>query len=401
MLAKQISTLLSQESEVIIPGFGRLYSKYEGSKITGAELLPPSRKVLFDPNSTHDPNEALKAFTMKSLQKEESEWQSLLADFIGEVRQGLEEKQRHEVPALGTFSRNADNTIEFSPAASLRTTPTAFGLPALNLKPVTSAKKENKETVQPQPTPETATTPAEKPKEKKEIPLGKPVKPSYTKQDFEKEKSNSNNELITWLVIIPLIFVFAFLVWLFVQRGTTSFSGESPNLSETGQVTEAQTLEEELPAAEETNPLPEEDPETNPSEETAGEEQPISQESTTEGEEVDPADPDLTEEQARKALEEEALREETTPPVVVPDSDGMLESPTGQYYLIMGSFQGNEKAQELRQKLIREGATAYLMPNRDKEGWVRVAVGGYPDLQAANQARTTTFSKYQSWVKKW
>lgn len=369
MLAKHIHNLLAQESAVIIPGLGRLYAQYESSTIRGAELLPPQRNILFDDVADTDPENKLARFVARQGEDGETAAASRIEDFVAEIKSGLEEKQRYEVPALGTFTEKSGR-ISFESANMLRESPQAFGLSPLSLKPVVSSQKQ--EPAASPPEPEEANQPEPEPQA---------APPVYTKKDMEKpKKTGSNNELITWLVIIPLVFVFAFLVWLFVQRGSSDVGGEE--VSEAPPPVETVT-EEELPEPQ-TPPI--EEPEELPETETA---------EAPEKEEI----PEETEPDTPPAAPDPEPTEQPREPSVTDDA-GMLTEKTGQYYLVVFSSDNRTKAQEMRQQLLGEGQDAYLMPHDSREGWVRVAVGGYASTQEALDARAA-LSDYQSWVKKW
>ncbi len=358
MLAKYISALLAQESAVTIPGFGRLESRYDGSRISGTELLPPTRSIQFDPYTTHDEEQRLRQFVEQQGVTNTKDWDKLLHDFIETIEEASQNGGRCTLPTLGTFFKEGQNGHwQFEAASSLASHPLAFGLPTLDLKRTTARQAAT-------PTPTPTPTPKSEPVSATVHPNPAPEPATETEKVPQKK---NNNELITWLVVIPLIFVFAFLVWLFIQ------SSSSPAVSQDEPI-----VEQAIPPT--PSPEPAEDPATPPPDPSP---------------EVETDDQQTIEEQTPPPVAE---TEKSTP---APITEGrQLGSPTGAYYLIVGSFTEKAEAQKMLDKLLSEGKEAYFMPHESQPNTLRVAVGTYPDEATATNARSS-LTGYPSWVKKW
>ncbi len=372
MLAKHISALLSQEDTVIVPELGRFYSKYEGSNLRGSELLPPSRVVMFENYPKTDPADTLKKYVQQEETLSDEAWESKITAFVKGIEAEVALNGRYDLTTLGTFSKGINDSLEFESVNSLNQAPDSFGLPPLSLKPVVASNKRS-ETADPpvaatlQPEPETEET--------KEQPA------TYTKDDIRKKKTRSNNSLITLGVTIPLALALIALLWLFLKSSST------PSIKNE-ELAEVEEPLEELPAE-----LPEEGTEQVQNSEN----QEVTQDSGSEEPETEaqPDETDFSEEQAREAIiGDEPLTEAETP---ITDDTGKLNQKTGKYYVILGAFSEDGKAQELRQKLAAKGRSAYLIPNTSK-GLVRVGVGAYDTKQAAIDV-TTELS--EGWVMKW
>ncbi|MEM6298687.1 MAG: SPOR domain-containing protein [Bacteroidota bacterium] len=378
MLAKQISALLSQEDAVVVPELGRFYSKYEGSNLKGSELLPPSRVVMFENHPKVDPADTLKKYVQQAENLSDEAWEERINAFVKGIEAEVNINGRYDLVTLGTFSKGIDDSLEFESVNSLNQAPDSFGLPPLSLKPVVASKRS--ETIA---TPVAAAQPDPEPTTEASEAAEQPT--TYTRDDLRKKKTRSNNSLITWGVTIPLVIALAFFLWLFFKSSST------PSIRNE-ELAEVEEPLEELPAE-----LPEEDvePAEISSENTTETEEPTTDITTEEPEtEAQPDETDFSEDQAREAIMGDNSPEVEEP---VADDAGKLNQKTGKYYVILGAFGEDAKAQELRQKLASEGRSAYLIPNTSK-GLVRVGVGAYDTKQAAIDAAADLS---QGWVMKW
>ena len=132
-----IRELLFSHDCVIIPGFGAFIGNYFPAQIDRSEgmFYPPSRKVTFNRHLTG--NDGLLIGHISShLQTGYGEARDIVSEWTDELRKKIMAGTSVTMEHLGTFSLNYERTIVFDPDLSVNYLLTSYGLSAYHRHPV-------------------------------------------------------------------------------------------------------------------------------------------------------------------------------------------------------------------------------------------------------------------------
>jgi cell division septation protein DedD/nucleoid DNA-binding protein len=136
-ISEQIMELLFRHDCVIIPGFGAFIGNFFPARIDRKEGLfePPSRKITFNRHLTG--NDGLLIGHISSVTGVGyGEARDIVNEWSGELRSRIMSGHPVTIDHLGTFSLNYDHAIVFEPDLAINYLLTSYGLSAYHRKPV-------------------------------------------------------------------------------------------------------------------------------------------------------------------------------------------------------------------------------------------------------------------------
>ena len=143
-LFKDIIELLHNNDCVIVPGFGAFVLKTKAASIKGNEFVPPSKNVSF--NSMLKENDGLLVKYISEIKKISYKKALIeLEDEVNALNKKLSKDLLLEIPSLGIFELNNENTLYFNPDLSVNYDNSSFGLKSFLKEPILQAiKKESR-----------------------------------------------------------------------------------------------------------------------------------------------------------------------------------------------------------------------------------------------------------------
>lgn len=111
-----IQDILTRREGVVIPGLGSLVSRYRSAKIdSGKKVIhPPKKEIQFNPNVTTDSDQILANYLASIENITLSKAQSLIQNFVQNIRNGLAESGTFTLKGIGTLKKK-ESRIELVP----------------------------------------------------------------------------------------------------------------------------------------------------------------------------------------------------------------------------------------------------------------------------------------------
>jgi hypothetical protein len=136
-LADHIRPLLRDHDCVIIPDFGGLVAEPVPAHLSAArqQLGPPAKQVAFNQALTRNDGLLVDALS-QYLRITANQAREVLRHAVEDMHQDLRANQRTELPGIGVFRQSPGRGLSFDYTGTDNLLPTAFGLPALNVRPV-------------------------------------------------------------------------------------------------------------------------------------------------------------------------------------------------------------------------------------------------------------------------
>lgn len=173
LLSKMVRELILDHDRVTLPGLGTFVAELVPASFSdkGYTINPPYRRLSFRPSKEED--NLLANLYSRSNNVDEDVAQRIIADFVGEMKEVLQEKKVVVFPALGRLRATRENNFFFVSDEDIDIYPEGFGLAPVSLKThqetreeVSAAVEELKqimEAPQPGPEPEAAPEPKAEP----------------------------------------------------------------------------------------------------------------------------------------------------------------------------------------------------------------------------------------------
>ena len=139
-LADHIRPLLRDHDCVIIPGFGGLVADFAPARLhPGRHLLSaPTKQVAFNQALTRNDGLLVDALA-QHLHLPAAQAHELLRQAVARLNEDLQATHRTELPGIGVFRRAAGRGLSFEYTGSDNLLPAAYGLPELTARPVRAA----------------------------------------------------------------------------------------------------------------------------------------------------------------------------------------------------------------------------------------------------------------------
>ncbi len=120
---------------VIIPGLGGFVSEYEPAAfdVNENKFLPPSKKILFNPEYSYHDNLLIK-FISKKEKIDIEKSKSLLSDFVKEIKAKLKKGEKIDFPEIGTLTKTVKGEIHFKQNTESNFLTDSFGLKSVKTK---------------------------------------------------------------------------------------------------------------------------------------------------------------------------------------------------------------------------------------------------------------------------
>lgn len=169
LLSKMVRELILDHDRVTLPGLGTFVAELVPASFSdkGYTINPPYRRLSFRPSKEED--NLLANLYSRSNNVDEDVAQRIIADFVGEMKEVLQEKKVVVFPALGRLRATRENNFFFVSDEDIDIYPEGFGLAPVSLKTHQETKEEVSAAVvelkqimeapQPGPEPEPASAP--------------------------------------------------------------------------------------------------------------------------------------------------------------------------------------------------------------------------------------------------
>ncbi|WP_338815488.1 SPOR domain-containing protein (plasmid) [Bernardetia sp. Wsw4-3y2] len=436
MLEKYIKQLLNENDEVVVPKLGTFVAGYAGSEISGIRVAPPSKKIHFYEKLKSDKNELLRKRVTEAEGISIFDFQSELEKMTTRIEDELRNSGSSTINHLGTIKKKPDGSLEFEQDDE-NLLDDAFGLPSLERKPLNKREgkeesTENKDVAATNPPVFDRDAQKEKINEDSDItkdaalyatlgdrfakdPVEEEARLKKEKEDFikstshvenppvkketvppvinveddeeEEEEEEKSSSLVIWLIAIPILFAFAFLLYIYTDSGAMAsvkaLLGQKPattivtNDTNTDPVTEVDNSAE---TADNTTSTDATDNTNN-----------------TDGSSDNVADntnnaTDNTANNGKDPATEYTGNSETQP-------EDIINDPKNRFYIVIGSFAEIENARRLRKDLQGSGVSDSKIVMYPKRGMYRVTVGDQASQREAYNQRNTLGNTYPDmWV---
>lgn len=133
-LTPHIQYLLVKNDCVVIPGWGALVASVSHSRMIDGRLTPPCRSIGFNQSLTHTDGMLASSIARRdgiSYQVADS----IVREGVDELRNIYDVNGEVSIDRVGTFTRDANGSMIFSPASDSIANSPFFGLPVLALAP--------------------------------------------------------------------------------------------------------------------------------------------------------------------------------------------------------------------------------------------------------------------------
>jgi nucleoid DNA-binding protein len=193
MIVKYITNLLAEHEKVVVPHLGTFTTSYAHAEPTEQDsVLPPKNNISFYEYEVNN-GDLLRNAILQQEKIEEVGYQKILKDFTDDIKTQVAIFGSYEINGLGKFFKNENGVLRFEQQGSQNFLGHSFGLPKVDYQPLKTNTADHTNTTT---TKQTAD-------------------PMSMEEEKEKRKSS---ELVWWLVVIPLLCVFAFLIYLFTDK---------------------------------------------------------------------------------------------------------------------------------------------------------------------------------------
>ena len=142
LLSKMVRELILDHDGVTLPGLGTFVAELVPASFSdkGYTINPPYRRLSFRPSKEED--NLLANLYSRSNNVDEDVAQRIIADFVGEMKEVLQEKKVVVFPALGRLRATRENNFFFVSDEDIDIYPEGFGLAPVSLKTHQETKEE-------------------------------------------------------------------------------------------------------------------------------------------------------------------------------------------------------------------------------------------------------------------
>ena len=434
MLEKYIKQLLNENDEVVVPKLGTFVAGYAGSEISGIRVAPPSKKIHFYEKLKSDKNELLRKRVTEAEQISIADFQEELERMTTKIEDELRNSGSSHISHLGIIKKKPDGSLEFEQDDE-NLLDDSFGLPSIERKPLNKREsRENKNNTDSEkvfvaatnieepifdrdaqkektlheestrdiakdaalysslgnnlikdPVEEEArlrkekedflkaTKHVENPPMKKETPP-----PAIHVEEEEEEEEEKGSSLVLWLIAIPIIFAFAFLLYIYTDPGAMAsvkaLLGQKPKSTiVTNSTNDAVTEVDNTKATADDTAINADD-------------------ATDNTDNTNDNAADNTANNSTDPATEYTSNSETQP-------EDIINDPKNRFYIVIGSFAEIENARRLRRDLQGSGVTDSKIVMYPKRGMYRVTVGDQASQREAYNQKNTLGNTYPDmWV---
>jgi nucleoid DNA-binding protein len=356
-----ISELLYEHDSVVLPGFGEFYTKYTPAKFIpeAGKVESPSKTIAFNPDKREGDTHLINHLSEQQ-HMEPGQVSEYLLNFASEIEQLLDSGKKVELERIGMFSKDASGSILFEPDTSIN----YLNIPIGEVPEPPKKVSVSKPVVAPAPdsgyvegrAPETTS---------QTIPPLQNEQKEREDYHMEKEKKTELPRALKWVAftVIPLLIIIIILAinydFFFGKTGTNR---DKEMGSETEQV---------------------------PSDELTGSAY-TGSEGDAAGSQASPATAESTQGVSASSSPGTAAPAVSSQPAASGTPVAAQEPPQrtrGQtiYYIVVGSFPDEEKAEKLAQTLRNEGAPMASVFMETGFNYHRVCYGYYYDLAEAER----------------
>lgn len=145
-LERFISDLLFVHDCVIVPGFGGMVANYRAARLNRSThiIQPPSKHVGFNRHLVQNDG-LLVAYVSSVANITYHQAQQQVEQLVSEMKKELAERGRLAWEKIGVFFYDSSGLLHFIPEDQENFLPDAFGLSAVQLKPIASVEQEKEE----------------------------------------------------------------------------------------------------------------------------------------------------------------------------------------------------------------------------------------------------------------
>lgn len=147
-IASNIADLLYERDLVIVPGLGGFESKYRSAQIDHVQgkIHPPSKTITFNPNLTIDDG-ALANYIATKYDVPDKEASQAVELFVNQQKERLSKREIISIPDVGRLYLDFEKKLQFLPD-NTNFNKDAFGLPTIQAYPVTRDRATLSETIE-------------------------------------------------------------------------------------------------------------------------------------------------------------------------------------------------------------------------------------------------------------
>ncbi len=328
-IGKYISELLFLHERVTLPGFGTFSKKYMPARfIPEKKIIEPPAKIVDFRNEPKIGDTPLVGYIAEKESMDPKTVAASIKAFVQNLEHEMEAGQAATLEHIGVFSRETDGSLKFEPSLQINYLTEEVGQKAVKTPAQSNVEERVKPSPEPQNTKDEKTTP-DSTHQKKQEAMKEPVKKAS-------EEKNTLPPALKWVVyaIIPLLVVLIVFFFSF-----NFFFGEEGLLRKKEDVAEKEVVVEKVaePAAEEVAEVIEE--------------------------------PEIIE-----------VEKEVVDPTVIPPGP---EPGRRVFYIVVGSFENINNAQNLALNLRKEGFERANVLGVTPAGFHRTYAGFYYDLREA------------------
>jgi nucleoid DNA-binding protein len=342
-VVQAIQTLLRQHDYVIIPGFGGFIVKPRPARIHFTKHLfsPPTKKLAFNQRLQEDDG-LLVNYLARESDKSQKEAEQQAKQFVKELKEELEAKQLVRLSKIGKFYYDADQNLQFSPDRSVNFNLDSYGLPEFQFYPVSRK------------------TAREKKKDAKQRSKSTSKKKATTAASQE----SGNTKLVATLTSIAAFLLLLLAVQLFwPEQVRDSLHKVKSSI---------------WPASDTVHPSTSTVTDTSQQKVTYADEDTFNASSAANNEQTDTT----ASQEAESATQPQDTAKETSADTEKSPRK-TTATPTSGYYIIVGSFQQRDNAEQFAAQLKRQGRSVQIL--QADNGFHRVGIGQYSEDEAMDQ----------------
>ncbi|WP_027001151.1 SPOR domain-containing protein [Hugenholtzia roseola] len=453
MLEPYIKQLLIDENEVVVPEVGTFVVTHNQAEILSDSITPPRRKIQFYSKLRSDKNEKLAKLVIASEEISREDFHTQLEYFIEQVQTQIDLQGSYQLLDLGKLGRDAEGYFTFSQAFKDEISEENFGLPPIYKKPLmqedetffeedsessassfSDTKEEEKEQSAPFIAPILA-TPQNPPatikdteeaknesdasktansedddlahnSEKREAEKANATEQQNQDEENQEEENQDEDEkvspLVIWLITIPLLAIFAFLLYLFTQpeamssfrnllgmKAAATLPKEKEKIDPNAQAGNTETAQPNTDnqAEQAQNQTAAQDTETAPNQ--AATDQSDANQGQNQTQSQEQAAQNAGSQSSQNSDTQTASSTNPTNPSDVIDEERNV------FYVIVGSFVNLEYARQMQQQ-VGQNSRIVIYP---KGGNYRVTIAEQPSEREAYNERLRHLSSYpNAWV---
>ncbi len=365
MIVKHLTALLAQHNKIVVPRLGTFTVSTTHAEMVGEEILPPRRHITFLEYEIDD-NHLLKNAVLEAENITETDFEEQVKDFVATLRTQITIFGSYEVAGLGKFLKDDAGNLRFVAEEVQNFVGDSFGLPKIAYQTIHATNKQEEEIAV------------------KSKPKNTTTSETMTLED-EKEKWKSS-ELVWWLVVIPLLFVFAFLIYLFTQKDAMdrfrSFFAGGDNAVAVN-VSEKKSYEN----------FQGQKPETVIT----------AEQGDNSGKNIPIVEPEREDKEKFETPSVTTPKKNSTPTVVTENMPKAKEAQAGKFYIVLGSFSSEDKANKAKVGIDNKGVNSMVVSSKDGKLY-RVTYGvEFSDEKSASEKIKEVSEKLgiQVWVAKY